>query len=227
MEHSQLPEPRNPVSGPAEELSASYAKRVGQGNWELDIAANDSGTLAETETSPAATPPSPAQILEALLFIGGSPLTPEKAITAIRGLHAAQFTEAIAKLNRHYRLQGRPYSIQSTDQGYFLALRGRFKSILDHLYGQKREAHLSSAAIDVLSLVAYRQPVTKHEVDGIRGLDSGALLRQLVRRRLVTVVRRGESGNREVCYGTTARFLELFRLGSLDDLPQTQDLQKL
>jgi segregation and condensation protein B len=93
-----------------------------------------------------------------------------------------------------------------------------------------REARLSPAAIDVLALVAYRQPATKQEIDSIRGTESGHLLRQLVRRRLIDIVHRTESlleKKREVSYGTTERFLELFGLKSLDDLPQTQDLQKL
>jgi segregation and condensation protein B len=79
----------------------------------------------------------------------------------------------------------------------------------------------------VLALVAYRQPATKQEVETLRGADSGALLRQLVRRGLVAVLQRADADRREVAYGTTPRFLELFGLRSLDDLPQTQDLQKL
>jgi segregation and condensation protein B len=106
-------------------------------------------------------------------------------------------------------------------------LRPRFRPVVERLYGQMREARLSPPAIEVLSLVAYRQPVTKQEMDSIRGAESGALIRQLVRRNLIAVVQRGEAGRREVFYGTTPRFLELFLLTSLDDLPQTADLQRL
>jgi chromosome segregation and condensation protein ScpB len=69
--------------------------------------------------------------------------------------------------------------------------------------------------------------VTKQEVDSIRGAESGALIRQLVRRNLIAVVQRGEAGRREIYYGTTPRFLELFQLSGLDDLPQLADPQKL
>jgi segregation and condensation protein B len=154
-------------------------------------------------------------------------LSPETAAAAIRGLTPAQFSQALAALNRDYRRQGRPYAIQAQGQGYCLTLRPRFRPILEHLYGQIREARLSPPAIDVLSLVAYRQPVTKQEVDSLRGAESGALIRQLVRRNLIAVVQRGEAGRREISYGTTARFLELFQLSSLEDLPQTADLQRL
>ena len=74
--------------------------------------------------------------------------------------------------------------------------------------------------MDVLAVVAYRQPVTKQEVDTVRGADSGALLRQLVRRGLVAVYQRPGGAGDEVTYGTTPRFLDLFHLASLDDLPR-------
>jgi segregation and condensation protein B len=117
--------------------------------------------------------------------------------------------------------------IRPQGTGYVLALRPGFRGVTDKLYGTAREARLSPAAIDVLALVAYRQPVTRPEIDSLRGAESAGLLRQLVRRGLVTIVQRGEPSQRDVCYGTTGRFLELFGLASLDDLPRTQDLQQL
>jgi len=174
-----------------------------------------------------ATPPPMPRIVEALLFVGGAPLTYDRACDAIRGLTQDQFLQAIDGLNREYRRQGRPYSVQARNGGYVLTLRPRFREVVERLHGGQREARLSPAAIDALALVAYRQPVTKAEIDSLRGAESGTLLRQLVRRGLITVVQRGEAQKREVSYGTTPRFLELFQLQSLDDLPQTQDLQRL
>jgi segregation and condensation protein B len=154
-------------------------------------------------------------------------LTAARAGEIVRGLTPERFSEAIANLNRDYRRQGRPYAIQAQGQGYVLTLRPRFRSVLSRLYGTVREARLSPAAIDVLALIAYRQPATKQEVDGLRGAESGNLLRQLVRRGLISVVQRGDATQHEVAYGTTARFLKLFGLTSLDDLPRTQDLQQM
>jgi segregation and condensation protein B len=172
-------------------------------------------------------PPPLVRIVEALLFIGGAPLTAARACETIRGLGESQFVEAIAALNVEYREQGRPYLIQAQAEGYVMALRPRFKPVLEKLHGGQRAARLSPAVIDVLALVAYRQPATKQEIDTLRGADCGALLRQLVRRGLVTVVHRADADRREVTYGTTTRFLELFKLRGLDDLPQTQELQRL
>jgi segregation and condensation protein B len=212
----------------AQQLGQSYEALLGRDLWEVDV--NDSTTPAVDSTAGGnghAAPPPLARILEALLFVGGVPLTAQRAGEAIRGLTPEQFVEVIDSLNRDYRQQGRPYRIQTQERGYVLTLHTRYRPVLDKLYGTTREARLSPAAIDVLALVAYRQPATKQEIDSLRGAESGHLLRQLVRRGLVAVSQRAEAAQREVSYGTTARFLELFHLRSLDDLPQTQDLQRL
>jgi segregation and condensation protein B len=177
--------------------------------------------------SAAAVPPPLVRIMEALLFVGGLPLTQVRAEEIIRGLTREQFTEALHTLNLNYRSQGRPYTIVPQGDGFVLTLKPRYRVVLEKIYGATREARLSIAAVDVLSLVAYRQPATKQEIDSLRGAESGALLRQLVRRGLITVVRRADAQEREVSYGTTPRFLELFGLSNLDDLPRTQDLQQL
>ena len=180
-----------------------------------------------TEPADGPLPPEPRRIVEALLFVGGAPLTAVRACDIIRGLTAEQFQEAVDGLNHDYRRQGRPYAIVSQGPGFVLALRPRYRGVVGKLFGGVREARLSTAAVDVLAIVAYRQPATKAEVDAARGAESGALLRQLVRRGLVQVVYRGDAEHREVSYGTTARFLEMFGLQSLEDLPRTSDLQQL
>jgi segregation and condensation protein B len=197
-------------------MAAAYDRDEGRPDWE-EI----------TSPSEPSSPPPLERIIEALLFVGGAPLTAARAADAIRGLTEAQFHQLIDGLNRAYRRQGRPYCIQIQGHGYVLTLRPRYRQVIERLHGRQREARLSPAAIDVLALVAYRQPATKQEIDNLRGTESGALLRQLVRRNLIAVVQRGGGQQREVSYGTTPRFLELFHLQSLDDLPQTQDLQRL
>jgi segregation and condensation protein B len=208
--------------------------------WELDVAVDLSGASGEQAADPPTTadlppptlvessaPPPLHRLVEAMLFVGGPPLTAAKACEIIRDLSPEQFTAIVESLERDYRRQGRPYTIRQQEHGYELVLLSRYQRIHDKLYGGTREARLSQAAIDVLALVAYRQPATKQEIDSLRGADSGALLRQLVRRGLLTIASRADAGAKEVAYGTTPRFLQLFGLSSLDDLPQTQDLQKL
>jgi segregation and condensation protein B len=212
-----------------------------------------------TDPSADPTPPPPlVRIVEALLFVGSVPLTPARAAELIRGVSADQLAQAVAALNRDYRQQGRPYRIQGREQGYELTLRPRFRAILERFQGSTREARLSAAALDTLALVAYRQPLTLQEIDSLRGADSQALLRQLVRLGLIAVQKGTAAGTAlpsrpdgsgepphegtdagntggltpprspdSVVYGTTPRFLKLFGLRSLDDLPRTQDAGRM
>ncbi len=208
----------------AEQLARSYGQTLSQEWTELPEAATSSGD--SRGESPTVSPPPLARIVEALLFVGGPPLTADRACEAARGLTPAIFAQILGQLNRDYRRQGRPYRIQPHDQGWELALQPRYRVVTERLYGAAREARLSPAALDVLALVAYRQPVGKTEIDSLRGAESGAALRQLVRLGLAAV-QRGEADQREAAYRTTPRFLSVFGLHSLDDLPRTQDLHKL
>ena len=168
-----------------------------------------------------------------MLFIGGPVLTAEKVCSAIRGLTPDAFREIADNLARKYRRQNRPYTVRVQADGATLAIRPEYRHLKDRLHGGPREARLTQPALDVLSLVAYRQPVSKPDIDALRGADSGGQVRQLVRLGLISVTRRAESepaaddepggGRSVVGYGTTPRFLELFRLTSLDDLPRLGD----
>jgi segregation and condensation protein B len=172
------------------------------------------------------TPPPVLRIIEALLFAAGQPISAESAAHVIRGLSPAEFRAAIEDLGRTYRRQNRPYTVHATPQGFVLSLRPKYRAIRERLEGAPREAKLSQAAVDVLALVAYRQPIVRSEIDSQRGHDSAAIVRQLVRLGLI-VAEPPTASQTEPAYSTTPRFLELFGLQSLDDLPQTQDLQQI
>jgi segregation and condensation protein B len=204
---------------PAEiaDLARNYARLTGP-SWEDRAAAGARGGAA-LEALP------PRRIVEAMLFVGGAPLTAERVGEAVRGLTPEIFDQLIDDLNRDYRVQGRPYRIRPRDHGWEIALHPRFRAVADRLHGSTREARLSPAALDVLALIAYRQPVGKPEIDALRGGESGGPLRQLIRLGLASV-RREEAPRGEASYQTTPAFLRLFGLRSLDDLPRTQDLQR-
>lgn len=208
---------------PPEERPAS-ADELAQAYEELLQRQNDAPL--PVDSSDRDVPPPVHRLIEALVFLGGPPLTADRAAEAIRGLTTEQFLDSIESLNRSYRSQGRGYRLRPRGQGYELALVPRLRFLHDRLYGSVREARLSPAALDVLALVAYRQPVNRAEIESLRGTDSSALLRQLVRVGLVTM-QRGDSSQQPVAYGTTRRFLTLFGLRSLDDLPRTEDLKRL
>ncbi len=169
------------------------------------------------------TPPTPDQLVEAMLFVGGPPLTADAACAAVRGLTPDGFRTAVDAINRRYRAQRRPYAVEARDGGFSLALLPAYRGVRERVFGGPREARLTQPALDVLAVVAYRQPVGKAEVDAVRGTDSGAVLRQLVRLGLVAVRHRAEADGPEVRYGTTPRFLQVMGLSGLDELPRLGD----
>jgi segregation and condensation protein B len=166
-------------------------------------------------------PPPLLRLVEVLLFVGGAPLTAPRACEAIRGLTPEQFAELIAELEKQYRNQNRPYRVGRQGEGYELALRPGFTTVRDRLFGTQKETRLSQPMLDTLSLVAYRQPITRQEVDAQRGGDSLGLLRQLLRLGLIAVSR--VEGSKETHYATTTRFLKMFSLKNLEDLPRTKE----
>jgi segregation and condensation protein B len=206
------PQPTSPHAPPPEDIS---------GASELDAADSPDDDLAP------ATPVeiSPRSILEAMLFVGGKPLSADRLAGLMRGVRSEEVVAHLHDLAEHYRQQGRPYTIVDGPDGHRLVLSSRFSRVAEKLFGTtEREVRLSRAAIDVLAAVAYRQPISRHEIDQLRGANSGAVLRQLVRRELLRISR-SHDNPRDVSYHTTDRFLGVFGLASLDELPQSEDLE--
>ena len=216
------------------DLAQATAAQLGGAAWQLDaepevVAGPEhsdeprpSGSEPARSRTVAArpveeAPPPVSGIIEAMLFAGGPPLTAAQATSAIRGLTPDAFREAVDELAQKYRTQRRPYAVRPRGDGFVLAARPEFRAVKDRLHGGPREARLGQPALDVLSLVAYRQPVAKADIDALRGADAGPPLRQLVRLGLVAAGRGGAG------YATTPRFLDLFGLTSLDDLPRLAD----
>jgi len=188
---------------------------------------------AEDETTPETEGDdlceiSPRTILEAMLFVGNhksQPLAAARASQMMRDVEPAEIGGLVDELNRRYAANGCPYHIVHEGGGYRLTLRKSLHPLRNRFYGRIREARLSQAAIDVLAIVAYQQPLTSDQIGRLRGKPSGHLLAQLVRRGLLRIERQ-DTKRRTAQYFTTDRFLELFGMESLEDLPQSQELQR-
>jgi segregation and condensation protein B len=171
---------------------------------------------------------SPRSILEAMLFVGrpdNVPLTSQQVAGLMRGVTAEEIDDLVQELNADYAANGCPYTIASDGPGYRLTLRDHFSALRDRIYGRARAARLSPAAIEVLALVAYNEPLTSDEVSKLRGKPSGHILSQMVRRQLLRVERSTEKPIRSK-YFTTRRFLEVFNLRSREDLPRAEDVER-
>jgi segregation and condensation protein B len=143
----------------------------------------------------------------------------------MRGVRPAEIDSLVRELNRDYAARNCPYTIVAEGAGYRLTLREPLARLRDQFYGRARRARLSQAAIEVLAAVAYTAPITADEVSRLRGMASGHILLQLVRRQLLRLERDADRP-RQARYSTTDRFLELFGLSSLDDLPRSSDLEE-
>jgi segregation and condensation protein B len=213
---SEAPEDRE--AGDAAEARAAESREPG------DVAAEQQEVDEDAQDD--ACPVGPESILEAMLFVGNqysAPLRPESLAEPMRGVEPAEVPALVAQLNRKYEQNGCPYRIASEGDGYRMVLDERFEAIRARFYGRVRQARLSQAAIDVLAIVAYQQPLTRDDVSRLRGRPSGHILSQLVHRRLLEI-RRSREKPRTGEYHTTERFLELFGLDSLDDLPQAEEI---
>jgi segregation and condensation protein B len=182
----------------------------------------DVGTAVEQEDT---CPISPRTILEAMLFVGNRenrPLTPGHAAELMRDVDPDEIPKLVDELNERYEARGVPYQVASDGDGYRMTLRRELHGLRNRFYGRIRETRLSQAAIDVLALVAYQQPITAEKIGRLRGKPSNHVLAHLVRRGLLRV-ERPDTKKRTPHYRTTERFLKLFNLEALDDLPRSQD----
>lgn len=171
------------------------------------------------------TPPPLENILEAMLFAAREPLPVENICILIRRISPDAVQLAARSLNQRYKCQNRPYTLTLDKHGYRMVLHQRHRQILEWLYGGVKETRLSQQAIETLSIIAYRQPLTQLEIEGILGMPCLTPLRQLIRRGMVAV--QGYNDEKQSLYVTTRRFLEFFHLNRLADLPRADDLERL
>jgi segregation and condensation protein B len=178
---------------------------------------------AENEREPAGV--TAEQVIEAALFVGGAPLNAKKICSLLRGSYDTAFVQqAIDELNSQYAAEARPYEIRLGDGGYRMELRPEFDKLRHRVYGSgPREVKLSQDVLEVLALVAYQQPITQEQVESHGKQNAGAVLRQLLRRELIRI-ERGDGGRKDVRYHTTQRFLSLFGVANLEELPRADDL---
>lgn len=131
----------------------------------------------------------------------------------------------IERLNATYEQTGRAFSIERVARGWQIRTRGEFADVIAKMRRTRSEGKLSQAALETLAIIAYRQPVLRADIEAIRGVACGEVLRSLMERHMVKIVGRAEVLGRPMLYGTTTRFLEVFGLASVKDLPQVADLK--
>jgi segregation and condensation protein B len=164
-------------------------------------------------------------IVESLIFAAEEPITLRKLADIIGDTDSAQVLEAVAQLKNDYDTQGRSFQIEEIAGGYQLFTKPEYYEWIAKLRKKSGETKLSQAALETLAIIAYKQPILRADLESIRGVQSGQIIRLLMEKDLVKVVGRDESLGHPLLYGTTKRFLEYFGLKDLKDLPNIEELE--
>ena len=202
------PSPEEP--GPAVKMSKEEGEAGGAG---------EEGAALELEAQYKA-------VLEALLFSSSAPVTAAK-LSVAAGIETGRVRKLLSALKEEYDRDGRGFALEEIAGGYQLLTRSRFFPFVQKLQRSRASDKLTQAQMETLAIVAYKQPIIRADVEAIRGVQSGQILRSLLDHRLIRVVGRDERLGRPLLYGTTRRFLEVFGLKSLKELPTLEELRAL
>jgi segregation and condensation protein B len=163
--------------------------------------------------------------LEAILFLAREPLSARRLSQYANLADGTEARTLIRHLNDRYDQQSRAFRVEEIASGFQLLTRPQFASWLRRLGHVPSEIRLSAPALETLAVVAYRQPVLRVDIEAVRGVNCGEILRQLMDRDLIRICGRSEELGRPYLYGTTKRFLQTFGLVDLDQLPRADSLR--
>ncbi len=162
------------------------------------------------------------KVLETLLFITDAPLPVSRIAQLCELKNKERIESALVELRKSYDDEGRTLQVMQVAGGWQLATRAEYGLWVRKLYQNKMTVRLTQAALETLCIIAYKQPLTRAEIEAIRGVEVIGPLETLTQRKLITVVGRRESIGRPILYGTTSEFLRQFGLNSLDDMPKLE-----
>ena len=169
--------------------------------------------------------PTVESVVEAVLFASDDPLTVER-LANIGGTGVRQIRKNVKNLNDKYEANNNAFRIEQIAGGYQMLTLSPYNHWLKKLLHARSESKLSPAALETLAIIAYKQPVIRADIEAIRGVAIGEIVRGLMYKGLVKIVGRAEVLGRPMLYGTTKKFLEVFGLNSLKDLPKIEELKK-
>jgi segregation and condensation protein B len=166
------------------------------------------------------------KIIEALLFASPEPLTQAK-VNGIFNPDTPNLKEVVLKLNEQYVHDDHAFEINPVAGGYQLVSRQEYEHFIRKMLSKSGRISLSSAALDSLAIIAYKQPIGRYEVEAIRGVDSSGVLKTLLNRNLIKIKGRDSGPGRPLLYQTTDKFLEHFGLNRLSDMPKLKEITEL
>jgi len=188
-------------------------------------------TEADATTNPQSEIPNPQSVtptvesvIEAILFATDEPLT-DSRLASIVETSAKQVRDSIDSLNARYEANNNAFRIEQIAGGYQMLTLNIYNSWLKKMLHARSDTKLSPAALETLAIIAYKQPIIRADIEAVRGVAGGEVIRSLMYKGLVKIVGRAEILGRPMLYGTTKKFLEVFGLNSLKDLPKVEELK--
>ncbi|WP_447971333.1 SMC-Scp complex subunit ScpB [Nitrospira sp. M1] len=166
-------------------------------------------------------------ILEAVLFVSHDPVTVDKLSTVLEGVPKSKIIEVLRILQSDYESEGRGLCLSEVAGGFLLATRPDCGMFIRRLSKTKSSSKLSPSALEALAIVSYKQPITRSDIEKIRGVETSGVLRTLLDQKLVRIVGRQDVPGRPILYGTSKQFLQRFGLRDLRDLPPLKEIQDL
>ncbi len=167
------------------------------------------------------------QIVEALLFASDAPLPARKIRDIMDDVSVGDIKKAIGQIREKYDSTNSPMQIIEIAEGYQIVTRKEYANWISKLFQSRTSQRLSKKALETLAIIAYKQPITKLEIENIRGVNADAVTRTLIERNLITVVGREKAPGNPLLYGTTKFFMEYFGLADLSHLPRLKEIDEL
>jgi len=187
--------------------------------------ATEPQVAADVQPTTEEPPPTIESVIEAVLFASDEPLS-EDRLADIVGITPKQIRENVKILNDKYQQNNNAFRIEQIAGGYQMQTLACFGLWLKKLIRVRSDNKLTPATLETLAIIAYKQPIIRADIESIRGVAVGDIVRNLMEKGLVKITGRAEVLGRPMLYGTTKKFLEIFGLNSLKDLPKVEELKK-
>jgi segregation and condensation protein B len=220
QQHTQEPEIQPESEKPAPEQTESEDTITEQPQPVLR-----SESEGGTTDLPPGVEPTVESVVEAVLFASDEPISTAR-LAEIVGTNVKQLRKHVDDLNAKYKLNNNAFQIEQIAGGYQMLTLSIYSHWLKKLIRARDDSKLSQPALETLAIIAYKQPIIRADVEAIRGVAAGEMIRNLMYKGLVKITGRAEVVGRPLLYGTTKKFLEVFGLNCLKDLPKAEELKK-
>lgn len=173
-------------------------------------------------------------VIEALIFSSDEPLKNDEIIKAIKGIDGEEIAitgedieETVKQINQQLEEQQGPFRIMKIAGGFSFSTKQEYAKYIGYLSTEKSKRRLSQSALETLAIIAYKQPITKPEIEMIRGVNADYIMNTLLEKSLISIGGRAETVGRPLLYGTTDEFLKYFGLNKLTDLPKPREIDEI